>query len=310
MRIAAIDIGTNTVLLLVAEVDDREIITPIAYEQRIPRLGKDVDARRVIGKPAFERVAGVLREYKAICEPLKPDRIAAVGTSAVRDAANREEFVSFIKAQTGIGIEILNGEEEARLAYFGALSGIRTQSANFGVIDIGGGSTEIVTGTREDIRNKITVNIGSVQLTERFLRHDPPTAPELEKATKLVAKALGSLPQFDFRNTVVVGVAGTATTLAALDQGLKEFDREKITGYRLTKPATTNLFTKLQKMKTDEIRSLSAVTHGRADILTAGTLILYSFMERTGVVEITVSERGVRYGLVLREWRRGITNNG
>lgn len=302
MRIGAIDIGTNTVLLLVADVDEAGMITPLAYEQRIPRLGKDVDAQKMIGRAAFDRVTNVLREYASICENLKPERILAAGTSAVRDAKNSEEFIAHIRERTGLSIEVLSGDEEARLVYYGAVSGVpATHGSRFiAVLDIGGGSTEITVGTRQKIHDKVSLDIGSVRLTEKFFKHDPPTPEELHKAKEFVLNALGQLPTFDFANATTIGVAGTATTLAALDQGLKDFRLEKITNYRLTRPAVNGLLQKLQVMKAEEILVLSSVTEGRADILTAGTLILYTFMERADIEAITVSERGVRYGLVLK----------
>lgn len=300
MRIAAIDIGTNTVLLLIADVDDTGIITPLAYEQRIPRLGKDVDTHRIISRAAFDRVASALREYKTLCDRLSTERIVAAGTSAVRDARNREDFIAYIKAQTGIDIEILSGDEEARLAYFGAVSGL-TSGDQITVLDIGGGSTEITVGTRGNIYDRVSLDVGSVRLTEKFFKHDPPTASELLQAREFITDSLRCLPHFDFTNSLTIGVAGTVTTLAALDQGLKHFEREKITNYRLTRQVVYTLLQRLQTMKVADILALSSVTEGRADILTAGTLILHTFMELTGVKTIVVSERGVRYGLVLRE---------
>lgn len=304
MRIATIDIGTNTVLLLIVDIDDAGRITTLAYEQRTPRLGKDVDAQKIIGKAAFERVAADLREYKTICSRYSPERIVAVGTSAVRDAKNSVEFITYIKAETGIEVEIVSGEEEAKLAYFGALSGYQGPEQLLAVIDIGGGSTEITMGTRKEIHHKISLDIGSVRMTERFLRHDPPTLSELKTAEREIAASLRVLPEFDFSRAVVIGVAGTAASLATIDQGLKEFRRERITNYHLTKPAVNNLLKKLVTMKVREILTLSTVTEGRADILTAGTLILHTFMQRTDIKEIIVSERGVRYGLALREWQK------
>jgi exopolyphosphatase/guanosine-5'-triphosphate,3'-diphosphate pyrophosphatase len=315
MRITAIDIGTNTVLLLVADIDDAGSIATLAYEQRIPRLGKDVDAQKVIGRAAFERVADVLQEYKIICTQHKPERIVAVGTSAVREARNREEFIAYIRTQTGIEIEVLTGEEEAKLAYYGAISGLRVRGqksevrSQIAVIDIGGGSTEITVGTQREILHNVSVDVGSVRLTEKFLKHNPPLASELQAAKESVVQSLTShIPyftsSFDFAQALTVGVAGTATTLALLDQGLKEFDLEKISSYKLTKSSVGNLLNKLQKMKYAEILNLSSATAGRADILTAGTLILHTYMEQTGVQAMTVSERGVRYGIALREWKR------
>jgi exopolyphosphatase/guanosine-5'-triphosphate,3'-diphosphate pyrophosphatase len=300
MRIASIDIGTNTVLLLVVEIDRNRKMTILEDQQRLPRLGKDVDARGAIGPTSFQRVVDVLDEYKTICDRLKPDKVVAVGTSAVRDAANRKEFSAYVRSRTGINIEIVNGEEEARLAYIGALSGFPEIHAGAAVIDIGGGSTEITTGTSEKILTTASVDIGSVRITERFFKHNPPMDDELRDAEEFIGNALQKTVGTDLAGSVVVGVAGTATTLAALDIGLAQFDRIRISGHRLTRTAVHSLLGRLKKMTVNEILSLSTMTHGRADILTAGTLILHTFMNKTNVTGVTVSERGIRYGLALR----------
>lgn len=304
MRIGAIDIGTNTFLLLVADVDEKGTVNPAAYEQRIPRLGKDVDAQKIIGKPAFERAAVILQEYKTISDRLHGERLVVAATSAVRDAANKKEFLSFIKAKTGLEIEILSGEEEASLTYLGAASGLRLHHRAIAVVDIGGGSTEITLGTRKGIQKSFSLDIGSVRVTERYLQHDPPLSVELAVASEFVENALHHLNGYNFRKTTIVGVAGTATTLAALDQGLSNFDRTKISGYKLSRQAIETLYRRLRVLRLEKILALSNVTLGRADILTAGTLILHELMKKTNAEEIIVSERGVRYGLVLREWEK------
>lgn len=308
MRLSSIDIGTNTVLLLVADIDERGVITPVAYEQRIPRLGKDVDAERRIGQPAFARVAEVLREYQEISRRLGVDRIVAVGTSAVREATNRAEFLDFIKKQTGISIEVISGEEEARLTYFGAASGLDSTLKRIAVIDVGGGSTEITVGGRTMVDRNVSLDVGSVRITERYFKHDPPQHAEVSAATKFIHDALRSVNPSQFSGTTLVGVAGTATTLAALDQGLKDFDRAKVTGYKLSVERVERLFDQLHKLNASQIRALSNVTEGRADILTAGALILLEFMKTVAAEELVVSERGVRYGVVLREWKKEKTS--
>lgn len=315
MKTTSIDIGTNTVLLLVAEIADDGSITPLAYEQRTPRLGKDVDANKKIGRAAFERVAKVLREFKRISEELGSSHIVAVGTSALRDAANNVEFVEFIEGATGIRIEVLSGEEEAALIYRGAVSGLSARQVGsstyaglpdgrVAVVDIGGGSTEITTGHSAQPEQQLSLNLGSVRLTERYLRHDPPLLSELAYATEFTQNALNHLDDLDLREATTVGVAGTVTTLAILDQQLPKFDREKVSGYILTDHAVERLYYRLRAMKVEEILDLSEVTVGRADIITAGALILHELMKKTGTEKLIVSERGVRYGLALREWER------
>jgi len=303
MRIATIDIGTNTVLLLVADVTREGTITPVVYEQRIPRLGKGVDAAKNLQPDAMQRVIDVLKEYRAIIAQHDVSTTVVAGTSAVRDAANREEFVRRVQTEVGFSLEVLNGEEEAYWTYRGAISGIPgIRKAT--VVDIGGGSTEITVGDDRKILHSVSLDVGSVRLTERFFQHNPPTHPELEAAITLVEEELAKAGAFDFTNSALVGVAGTATTLAVLAQGLKAFSIEAVTNYKLDIDTVYLLFRALRAMHTQEIRSLSSMMEGRSDVIVAGTLIVREIMAHFKFKEMIVSERGVRYGLLLREWEK------
>jgi exopolyphosphatase/guanosine-5'-triphosphate,3'-diphosphate pyrophosphatase len=300
MKIAAIDVGTNTVLLLLANVSPDGVLVPLLHEQRIPRLGKGVDANGRLASDAMTRVITVLEEYRALLAPHRPDKVILCGTSAIRDALNREEFVDWVSRKTGLALEILSGEDEAYWTYRGALSGIHNiQRAT--LVDIGGGSTEIVTGNRVSVDRTISLQIGSVRLTERSLLHDPPTQAELEAAISEVENALALTCDFSFAGSTLVGVAGTATSLALLAQGAPAFDVRAVSGYRMPYPTVEHLFQTLRSMPSAMIRTLSSVMEGRADVITAGALILREIMAHFGFDEVVVSERGVRYGLVLRE---------
>ncbi|MBX2992389.1 MAG: Ppx/GppA family phosphatase [Bacteroidetes bacterium] len=303
MRIATIDIGTNTVLLLVAEVDSEGSIHRLAYEQRIPRLGKGVDGSKNLQPESMQRVIGVLQEYKSIISSFDIEKIVACGTSAVRDAANREEFAELVHSNTGLDLEVLSGDDEAYWTYRGAVSGIPgiTKAT---VVDIGGGSTEITVGNDKDIIDSISLDVGSVRLTERFLKHDPPTHPELEASITLVEDEIAKAGRFDFKDSTLVGVAGTATSLAILAQGLKEFSIDAVTNYNLDLDTVYLLFRALRAMPMDEIRTQSTFLEGRHDVIVAGVLILREIMAHFKFKEMIVSERGVRYGLVLREFER------
>lgn len=303
MILAAIDIGTNTVLLLVAHVDDAGTIHPLAYEQRIPRLGKGVDAARNLQPDAMQRVADVLVEYKAICKQYNADRLVVCGTSAVRDARNRDEFLALVREKTGLDVEILSGHEEAHWTYRGAISGVPgVRRAT--VVDIGGGSTEITVGTDREVVHALSLDIGSVRLTERFFKHDPPDDAELKQAIAYTEGQLSALPAGHVAGTTLIGVAGTVTSLAALAQGTKSFSIAAVANYRLTAETVNDLFRTLQSMRSEEIRELSPVLEGRSDVILAGTLILREIMEHFHFGEIIVSERGVRYGLVIREFEK------
>ncbi len=320
LRIASIDIGTNTVLLLVADVAKDGTLRVVEHQQRVPRLGRDVDERRVIHASAFDRIAWILNEYKNLARQMGTDRLVAGATAAVRDAVNRDEFISYLKQTTDIDVEIISGEDEASLTYYGAVSGLPAPTPPAAVIDIGGGSTEVSFPKPTDAspgnispaeRSKPAVAsalerrsfpFGCVRVTERFFKHSPPEPEELRRAAGAVTSEFSQLRGVNPSAFTLIGVAGTATTLACIDQGLPDFEVEKVSGYMLDRKRVEDWFTKLGGMTTAEIRSLSNATEGRADILTAGALILSQFMNQLRIEKVTVSERGLRYGLILREW--------
>jgi len=303
MTLAVIDIGTNTTLLLVAGVEPDGSIRTLVYEQRVPRLGRGVDSSGRLDRAAMDRVIAVLREYRTLSSPYAPAVTAVCGTSAVRDAVNRDEFARRVHEETGYDLEVLGGDDEALWTYRGAISGL-PQSGRYTVVDIGGGSTEIITGGVRGPENRISLNIGSVRLTERCLRHDPPTPGELEGAIELTEDEIARASRFPFAGSTLVGVAGTATSLAVLAQGLKTFDAASVTSYVLTRDAVESLFRKLSEMPAAAIRKLSEVMEGRSDVIVAGTLIAREIMTHFAFEEMIVSERGVRYGIAFREAER------
>jgi exopolyphosphatase/guanosine-5'-triphosphate,3'-diphosphate pyrophosphatase len=303
MNIAVIDIGTNTVLLLVAQFDADGQIAPLVYEQRVPRLGKAVDAQKNLQVDSMVRVVEALEEYKKIMSQFQLVSTVVCGTSAVRDAQNKEQFAELIQQRVGLDLEILEGEEEALWTYRGAISGLPGISKAT-VIDIGGGSTEITTGDQYNVTNSISLDIGSVRMTERWFKHDPPLPIEVDTATERIKTELANIKNLDPLGSTLVGVAGTATSLAILDQGRDEFSIGTVTQYCLTRDAVRSLLTKLKSMRAAEIRKLSAIMEGRADIITAGALILLHVMTHFIFDKMIVSERGVRYGLAIREWEK------
>jgi exopolyphosphatase/guanosine-5'-triphosphate,3'-diphosphate pyrophosphatase len=242
----------------------------------------------------------VLKEYALLMAPHAPFPVVVCGTSAVRDAANGEELSRRILAETGWTLEVLSGDDEALWTYRGAISGIPDLQRTT-VVDIGGGSTEMTIGDGTTIDQKISLDIGSVRLTERFFKHDPPTAAELESAIEVVENAIDRTAGFPFQGTTLVGVAGTATSLVLLARDVRSFNIAAVTNVRLEREMVERLFRRLRAMPSSEIRGLSPVLEGRNDVITAGSLILREIMAHCGFTSMIVSERGVRYGLAIRE---------
>jgi exopolyphosphatase / guanosine-5'-triphosphate,3'-diphosphate pyrophosphatase len=301
MIIASIDIGTNTILLLVAEVSDNGSVRVLHDEQGIARLGTNVDANRMLARDAMERAAGFLRRYKHTALSYGAERIVAVGTSALRDAGNSLEFCAFIADTVGLPIEILPGEDEARWTFRGGIAEFAADASVFSVLDIGGGSTEVIVGTADTILSKHSFDVGCVRVTERFLHSSPPTHAELRQARLFIEETFAPVPSLNIPATFAVAVAGTVTTMAALHQQLPSYEPEKVTGFRLDRAIVGDIFASLKQLTHGQIRALPQVSDGRADIILAGIMIAEAFMEMAGIPEVIVSDRGLRYGIVYRE---------
>jgi len=300
-RVSAIDIGTNTILMLIADIDSTGEIHVVRDEHVIARLGKGVDEHRMILPETFERVAGYLSEYKRIHRAEHSQQMIACGTSALRDAANRKEFLDFVHARLGIDISILSGDEEAELTYIGSVSEFvrPSQAQRFVVLDIGGGSTEIVVGEELTVKSKSSLDIGSVRLTERFLKTSPPLPGAIEAAKEYVRDRVRSGP-VAVEGTQCIGVAGTLTTLAAIDLQLSTYERMKVSGHILTLDVIQKIFDRLKGRRLEELKAIPQILPQRADIILAGILILIELMKRLGVDTIAASDRGLRYGVLMK----------
>jgi len=298
MRIATIDIGTNSVLLLVAE-SEGGALGPVLERATVTRLGEGVDRSRRLLDSACERTLACLSDYAAQLRQLAVSRVDAVGTSAMRDAAGGQEFIARAAKILGFAPRVIDGNEEARLTFAGALSGLR-QTGNVTVFDIGGGSTEIVVGSltasTRQIAAAVSLNIGSVRLFERHVRSDPPTAEEMRSVERDIALALADAPRSK-TDATLVGVAGTITQLAALDLGLQRYDATRVHGHTLTLQAAHRLATHLAALDLAQRRALPGMEPGRADVLVVGSAIARAVLQWSGAAELVVSDRGVRWGL-------------
>lgn len=303
MRLTSIDIGTNTLLMLVADIDSSGRLTVIHDEHVIARLGKGVDANKVILPETFTRALGFLQEYKRISESCESEMIIARGTSALRDSKNQDEFIAFIKHKLGFTISVLSGDEEAELTYLGAVSDFLEddRDGSFSVLDIGGGSTELINGRNLEVSSKYSIDIGSVRLTERFLKTSPPSSLGVSGALSLIRSQVSQFGSVS-STARLIGVAGTLTTLASIDLDLPAFDRQKVHGHQLTYDAIQAIFNRLRIKTLQELQSIPQILPERADILLAGILILLESMKQLNANEIMVSDRGLRFGILLKEF--------
>ena len=301
-RASFIDIGTNTALLLIADLDPvNNRIIPVLHRQTIVRLGKNVDEQKIIDHVAMQRLIQCLLDFKELSKEHKAERIVAAGTSALRDAKNRMEIIDEVVMASGIVIKTLSGEEEAALTFTGAIAGMENAPERFTVIDIGGGSTEISMGDMACLDQSVSLDIGSVRLTERLFSDQPPSETEFYAAKEEIDRMFtGNLEPFFAGREHVFGVAGTLTTIAKLVSGQKEFDPAKIHNYPLHYNQVRQLLEELKSLTIEQIIG-RGVPEGRADVITMGTLILHQFMRLLGVQEITVSIQGLRYGMALKE---------
>jgi len=301
MRLASIDIGTNTILMLIADIQRDGSLNVVRDEHIIGRLGKGVDEHGIILKETFHRVLDILSQLKNIADSHGIKRISVCGTSALRDAKNRQEFIDFMKEKLALEIHVLSGKEEAELTYLGAVSEYLpgTDSGNYAVLDIGGGSTEIVIGSGARVTSSNSIDIGSVRLTERILKNNPPSDIALENAVQIVRYQLQNiLPLSPITN--IIGVAGTLTTLAALDLQIPKFDRNLINRHVLTIEAINKIFQELRPLTLEQLRSYPQIHPLRTDILLAGIIILREILMKVKLLKITVSDRGLRYGIVIK----------
>ena len=294
MRVAVVDLGTNSTRLLVADVVDGTV-EDVSRRTEITRLGEGVDARgRLLPEP-IARVRNVLTDYRREAEALGAQRVLAVATSAVRDAENGEAFLGEIEWSYGFATRLLAGEEEARLTFRGAAAGRELERPTL-VIDIGGGSTELIVGTGSSTTWNDSLDIGGVRLTERYLPSDPPERTELDACAAAVRDLLSSRVPAEIRPTEAIGVAGTITTLAALDLGLDQYDAERVHGHRMTREGVRAQLERLAAVPLAERRRIPALDPKRAPVIVAGALILDTAMDHFALAELEASERDLLQG--------------
>ena len=299
MRVGAVDIGTNSTRLLVAEVGDGHI-EDVVRETRITRLGEGVDARHRLLPVPMTRVRNVLTDYRRVLESEGAERRLVIATSAVRDAENGEAFLGEIEWSYGFKTRLLSGSDEAMMMFQGVTTE-RELAEGTVIVDIGGGSTELVLGGPEGVTWHDSIDIGSVRLTERFLHSDPPAENEFEEAAAEVRALLAEQVPDDVRSTVhsVLGVAGTITTLAALALGLQEYDRDRVHGSELTADALQNQLERLASMPLAERRTVPALDPDRAPVIVGGAVVAREVLRFLDSDRLEISERDILDGAAL-----------
>lgn len=297
MRIAAIDCGTNTIKLLIGSFEGGHLDV-LVREARMVRLGQDLDRTGVIADAALARAFEAIEEYAALIEAHGVERIRFVATSATRDARNASVFTAGVRERLGVDPEVVAGTEEAALAYDGAFRNLRaTPALPVLVVDIGGGSTELILGGRSGPESSYSMQIGSVRLHERHLHTDPPTASEIAACVVDIDGALDACPVDPARAATVIGVAGTITTITAGVLGLEAYDREAIDQGRLAVTDVQALIDRILAMTVAQRKALGWMHPGRADVIGAGGLILSRVLARAGVDELVVSESDILDGI-------------
>jgi exopolyphosphatase/guanosine-5'-triphosphate,3'-diphosphate pyrophosphatase len=290
-RVAAVDLGTNSTRLLVADVADGQI-EEVSRRLTITRLGEGVDNRRRLLPVAIARMRNCLAEYRRELESLGAERTLAIATSAVRDAENGEAFLGEIEWSYGFETRLLAGTDEAAMMIRGVTAG-RPSLENV-VVDIGGGSTELVLAKAGEVAFSTSLDVGCVRITERFLPSDPPSRPELAAAGTYVRSLL---PALEAKSAI--GVAGTVTTLATLDLGDAEYDPARTHGHHVSLSSVERQLERLAAMTTEERLAVHGIEPGRAPVIVAGIVVLREVMTAYKLDEIEVSERDILHGAAL-----------
>ena len=303
-RIAVVDIGTNSVRLVIAVANGLRIESILLQDGRITRLGEGLAENGQISRSAVDRTIAVLSEYAGHIRSYAPDRICYIGTSALRQASNREEVLSRFQQEIGVSVKVISGEDEAALTYRGALLGLDEIQGPFLVIDIGGGSSELIVGeTTMKFWKAFSVEIGVVTLTEGWFRSDPPTDSEIVQVrhylTERFKEVVTILRPYLTAGVTPVGTAGSVTTILAMVRKIIRYDPAIVHGQGLMRQEVEKLFCEIRPMKAKDRLLLPGVERGREDIILAGTLILLALLDFVNQAGLVVSAYGLREGVVL-----------
>jgi exopolyphosphatase/guanosine-5'-triphosphate,3'-diphosphate pyrophosphatase len=301
MRLASVDIGTLTCRLLIADVPSGGRLIEVRSERRILRLGEGVDQTKRLSVGAMDRVVQCLKEWRELIDASQVDAVAAAATSAVRDAANREEFLDRVKREAGFEVELISGDEEARRTMLGIRSGLPHGVTDVLALDIGGGSTEFILDCPGQPPIVRSIDIGVVRLCERLLHRDPPTDDEVQQAREWIAKETRAAVagMGNYQTATFVGTAGTVTSLAAMAQKLPTYEPARIHNYQLQLSTIQELEQTLLSRKKADRAGLPGLEKGREEVIVAGAIVIRTIMETLGASKVLVSDLGLREGVLM-----------
>jgi exopolyphosphatase/guanosine-5'-triphosphate,3'-diphosphate pyrophosphatase len=298
-RVAVIDVGTNSTRLLVADVRDA-LVEEVERRTTVTRLGRGVDVSGQLSSGGVERVCETVASYVAVQEELGAEVVRTIATSAVRDASNGDAFVAELRERFALSAEVLDGDAEARLTYRGATAGRPPAEATL-IVDIGGGSTELVVGTGTEISFSTSLQVGVVRQSERRISSDPPSAVELDSLAGEIESVLDTAiaKRPEAHANLGIGVAGTPTSLAAIDLELDPYDPERVHEHELSLPGVQRMLARLATVPLDERAAIPGLHSDRAPTIVAGVVILIEVMRAFGLERITVSEHDILHGAAI-----------
>lgn len=295
-RKAIIDIGSNSIKFFVGELAADKTITTVLDTNDIARLGEGLDKTGEISPEAMERNVSAVAAFAAKAQELGADQVVAVGTMALRKASNSAEFVAKVKEACGVEVQIIPGEEEARLSYLAILSGLPLQDGELVVFDTGGGSTEFIFGKGTAVSKRFSVNLGAVRITENYLKSDPVTPAEVQAALAQIDKEFAEAG-VEGHPTQLVGMGGTVTSMGAVKHKMVKYDPDVIQGSTLTRADIAEQIGEYSHRTIEQRKELPGLQPKRADVILAGACILDTITRRLGVDQLTISDRGLRHGL-------------
>jgi len=306
-RAASIDIGTNTIRMLIADIYPAGTLTPLRRERVITRLGEGFHAGAMLGEPALRRSLKALDAFSHLLQAYPVPRVHVVATSAVREAVNGADFCSRVTRQTGLAVKILSGAEEARLTLAGVMASLRAADLSL-IVDIGGGSTELILARNGLPLHTASIRVGVVHLSEKLLHSDPPSQPELLSLDAKIHEHLDAALADDFSSSLpfpapasvrLIGTAGTITTLAAIDLKMTRYEPDRVTNHVLSRAAIGAILHRLAAMPRKQRTTIAGLEPGREDLIIPGAALLLHLMNRFGFEAITVSDAGLLEGILI-----------